>query len=39
MAITSDRPERTAPGAVWFLDDGPLTVVAIRPPRASRAEP
>ena len=30
MAITSDRPERTAPGAVWFLDDGPVTVAAIR---------
>ena len=29
--ITSDRPERTAPGAVWFLDAGPVTVEAIRP--------
>jgi 16S rRNA processing protein RimM len=29
--ITSDRPERTAPGAVWHLDAGPVTVVAIRP--------
>lgn len=31
VVITSDRPERTAPGAVWFLDDGPVTVRAIRP--------
>lgn len=29
--ITSDRPERLAPGAVWFLDDGPVTVVSSRP--------
>ena len=29
--ITSDRPERTAPGAVWFLDARPFTVRAIRP--------
>lgn len=29
--ITSDRPERTAPGAVWFIDAGPVTVEAIRP--------
>ncbi|HEX2578294.1 MAG TPA: ribosome maturation factor RimM [Aquihabitans sp.] len=29
--ITSDRPERTAPGAVWHLDGGPVTVEAIRP--------
>lgn len=29
--ITSDRPERTAPGAVWRLSDGPYTVEAIRP--------
>ncbi|QXC62620.1 hypothetical protein KSP35_07455 [Aquihabitans sp. G128] len=29
--ITSDRPERTAPGAVWFLDGRPVTVTAIRP--------
>jgi 16S rRNA processing protein RimM len=29
--ITSDRPERTAPGAVWILDGGPCTVTAIRP--------
>ncbi len=25
--LTSDRPERTAPGAVWHLDDGPRTIV------------
>ncbi|MBX3314873.1 MAG: 16S rRNA processing protein RimM [Actinobacteria bacterium] len=31
VSITSDRPERTAPGAVWFLDDGPVTVEAIQP--------
>ncbi|CAN5310778.1 ribosome maturation factor RimM [soil metagenome] len=31
VIITSDRPERTAPGAVWHLDDGPVTVEAIRP--------
>lgn len=29
--ITSDRPERTAPGAVWFLDARPVTVRSIRP--------
>lgn len=29
--ITSDRPERLAPGAVWFLDHGPVTVVSSRP--------
>ena len=29
--ITSDRPERTAPGAVWILDSGPVTVRSIRP--------
>jgi 16S rRNA processing protein RimM len=29
--ITSDRPERTAPGAVWLLDSGAYTVAAIRP--------
>lgn len=29
--ITSDRPERTAPGTTWILDDGPVTVIAIRP--------
>ncbi len=29
--ITSDRPERTAPGAVWHLDTGPVSVEAIRP--------
>jgi len=29
--ITSDRPERTEVGAVWMLDGGPLTVVAVRP--------
>ncbi|WP_426573184.1 ribosome maturation factor RimM [Aquihabitans sp. McL0605] len=29
--ITSDRPERTAPGAVWILASGPRTVAAIRP--------
>ncbi len=29
--ITSDRPERTAPGAVWFLDAGAVIVTAIRP--------
>jgi 16S rRNA processing protein RimM len=28
--ITSDRPERTAVGAVWTLDDGSHTVLAIR---------
>lgn len=30
VSITSDRPERTAPGAVWFLDEGPVTVEAAR---------
>jgi 16S rRNA processing protein RimM len=30
VSITSDRPERTAPGAVWFLDAGPVTVEAIQ---------
>ena len=29
--ITSDRPERTAPGAVWITDAGAFTVRAIRP--------
>lgn len=29
--ITSDRPERTAAGAVWHLSGGPVTVEAIRP--------
>lgn len=29
--ITSDRPERTEPGAVWILDDGPITVRSVRP--------
>lgn len=29
--ITSDREERTSPGAVWELDRGPFTVKAIRP--------
>lgn len=29
--ITSDRPERTAPGAVWHLAAGPIVVEAIRP--------
>jgi ribosomal 30S subunit maturation factor RimM len=31
VVITSDRPERTAPGAVWHLSAGPVTVTAIRP--------
>ena len=31
VSITSDRPERTAPGAVWFVDAGPVTVESIRP--------
>jgi 16S rRNA processing protein RimM len=31
VLITSDQPERTRPGAVWHLDDGPVTVSAIRP--------
>lgn len=31
VSITSDRPERTAPGAVWILDGGPVTVEAIQP--------
>ena len=30
VTITSDRPERLAPGAVWFLDGGPVTVVSAR---------
>jgi 16S rRNA processing protein RimM len=29
--ITSDRPERTAPGAVWFLGEDRYVVAAIRP--------
>lgn len=29
--ITSDRPERTTPGAVWILDGGRHTVRTIRP--------
>jgi 16S rRNA processing protein RimM len=29
--ITSDRPERTVPGAVWQLDGGRYTVTSIRP--------
>ena len=29
--ITSDRPERTAPGAVWFLCGDRYVVAAIRP--------
>ena len=28
--LISDRPERVAPGAVWYLDEGPRSVVAIR---------
>ena len=31
VTITSDRPERTASGAVWILDDGPVTVESARP--------
>lgn len=31
VSITSDRPERTASGAVWVLDDGPVTVASSRP--------
>ena len=31
MLITSDRPERTAPGSVWYLASGPIVVDAIRP--------
>ena len=31
VVITSDRPERTAPGAVWILASGSYTVRAIRP--------
>lgn len=31
VAITSDRPERTAPGAEWFLGDDPVTVVRAQP--------
>lgn len=29
--ITSDRPERTRPGAVWQVAGRPVTVTAIRP--------
>lgn len=29
--ITSDRPERTAVGAMWFLDDEPVRITSIRP--------
>ena len=29
--ITSDRPERTQRGALWYLGDRPVTVTAIRP--------
>ena len=29
--ISSDRPERTAPGAVWILDSGSFVVRSIRP--------
>ena len=31
VTITSDRPERLAPGAVWFVDGIEMTVEAIRP--------
>ena len=31
VVITSDRPERTAPGAVWFLRGERLVVATIRP--------
>lgn len=31
VRLTSDRAERTAVGAVWHLDDGPVTVAAARP--------
>jgi 16S rRNA processing protein RimM len=31
VLITSDRPERTRPGAVWHLRTGPVSVTAIRP--------
>lgn len=31
VTLTSDRPERTASGAVWFLDGGPVTVESARP--------
>ncbi|HRW37355.1 MAG: 16S rRNA processing protein RimM [Acidimicrobiales bacterium] len=31
VTITSDRPERTAPGAVWFLRGERRVVAAIRP--------
>ncbi len=31
VVITSDRPERTAPGAVWHLRTGPVTVRSARP--------
>ena len=30
VTITSDRPERTVAGAVWFLDAGPVRVRSIR---------
>lgn len=30
VTITSDRPERLAPGAVWHLEGGPVTVVSAR---------
>ena len=30
-ALTSDRAERVATGAVWHLDDGAFTVEAARP--------
>lgn len=28
--LSTDRPERAAPGAIWHLDDGPVTVRAIK---------
>ena len=31
VVLTTDRAERTEPGAVWHLDAGPVTVTAIRP--------
>lgn len=31
VVITSDRPERTAPGAVWRLPSGEVTVTSARP--------
>ena len=31
VVMTSDRPERTAPGAVWHLRTGPVTVRSARP--------